>query len=76
MPNLTVYHFVTMDRKKNQLTSVGSEADRVGRQGGIVGWAVAVASIKLARDCALLTGAAGLGADTGGCCFFFRASCK
>lgn len=46
-----------------------------GKHGGIVGCAVAVASIRLASDCALLT-ATGLGAETGGCCFFFSASYK
>lgn len=63
-------------RKTNNLTSAEiSKAGVAGKQGGIVGCAVAVTSIKLASDCGLLT-AAGLGADTGGCCFFFKASCE
>lgn len=43
---------------------------------GTVGCAVTV-SIKLFRDWALLlTFDDGNGADTGGCCFFFKASCR
>lgn len=47
----------------------------VGVKHGTVGCAVAV-SIRLLRVGLLLTLEDGDGADTGGCCFFFKASCK
>lgn len=54
--------------------SVEAGVAAIGRQ-GTVGCAVAV-SMRLLRDWAVFTDDAGLGADTGGCCFFFNASCK
>lgn len=54
------------------LDSVEAGVVAVGRQ-GTVGCAVAV-SMRLLRDWAVFTDDAGLGADTGGCCFFFNAS--
>lgn len=57
------------------LTSV-AERSEAGVEGKnvTVGWAVAV-SIRLLRD-EFVTVDAGLGVATGGCCFFFNASCK